>query len=212
MRSLYCALLFALLLPAMGAASAQQTQQRSHKSFTGGFSSQKARPASAKPGAGFGSLGDTRGARGAAQPRSESALSQRLAKSTAQANAVRTLDARRAEPSLPAPPRQYDAAERPAYTPAPVIVQQRSSGIGDVLTGYLLGRASGSQGQRHDYPATRAGDAAPAPANTPSLGGAIMRTFAWLLALAVLAWGAYFIWNWLTRGKARSQANYSFER
>ena len=106
------ALLIALLLPAMTDASARPTTAASKSSsFKAGFSSQRAaststsgRAATSSPSfGGFGSAGP-----GRAQ-QSDSVLSQRLTKSAAEANALRTLDARRAAdkyvlPTRHAPP------------------------------------------------------------------------------------------------------------
>ena len=211
MKSTLFALLLALLLPAMTEAAPAQSKPSSFKS---GFSSQRAAPTSAgrsapKASPSFGAFG---GARNAGQQRSDSVLSQRLDKAAAEAKALRTLDARRAaaqaRKAAPLPPAATYESHVPA--PAPIVVQRDSSGLGNVVTGVVLGRAM-SNGHAHQSAGSGNEVAAPS-ASTGSFFGTMLRIFAWLAILALLAWGCWFIWRYLRRGRAASTANYSFER
>ncbi len=231
MKSSLIALLLFLLLPAMTDVSAQTrpAKQSFSKSgsFKSGFSSQRASSTSSKRGApaagGFGSFG---GARPSAPQQSDSVLSQRLNKGAAEANALRTLEARRAA-NEPQYRRVSPPQDGPAPPPtranwpqsAPIVLHERSSGVGDAITGFLLGRATapsrtyhhGNQGQRNGAN-NNANNAAVASTGFGSFLGTLLRIFAWLVIGAVVAWTAYFIWKFLRRGNAPSNANYSFER
>ncbi|UUZ48222.1 hypothetical protein LP420_35860 [Massilia sp. B-10] len=86
------------------------------------------------------------------------------------------------------------------------------------MTGFLLGRAmSPSHAHANGYPGT-AGvlshytGAVAAPPGGSSFFMSVLRTFAWLLIIAVVGWALYFGWKFLRRGSAPSQANYSFDR
>ena len=267
--------LLALMLPVLTDVAAQSKPSKS-SSFKSGFSSGKSTPASnnrsfgsfggrsatpprapsAEPrkSGGFGSFGGSAprndGAAAPAARKSDSALSQGLGKGDAQANALRTLDQRRAAEqarNAPAPVPAGPAPSDPRYgnntasnngnyggnsssgnyggnggyhqpTSAPIIINNgnNNGGLVNVITGFLLGRAtSASHAQTNGYPGavTPAGTVASAPA--PSGGGfftSLLRTFAWLAILATIGWLLYFGWKFLRRGRAPSQANYSFER
>lgn len=180
-------------------------------------------PAQASRNSGFGSFG---GSATAAPQQSDSALSQRLSKKAAEERALNTLDARRRaeQDAMNAAARPVPSGPLPGNNPyagrgndgigqqvPPVIVQQGNGGIGNVITGFLLGRtASPSHAARNGYPGVAA-KAAPAAAG----GGffrTMLRTFAWLVIASIIAWTVYFVWKFLRRGSAPSQANYSFER
>ena len=210
MKSTLFALLLALLLPAMTEAAPAPSRPSSFKS---GFSSQRAAPTSTgrsapKTSPSFGAFG---GARNAGQQRSDSVLSQRLDKAAAEAKALRTLDARRAAAQArdtpPLPPVATFDSRVPA--PAPIVVQRESSGLGNVVTGFMLGRAM-SNGHAHQ--STNSGEVTAPSASTGSFFGTLLRIFAWLAVLALLAWVCWSIWKYLRRGHAASTANYSFER
>lgn len=167
----------------------------SSSSFKSGFSSQRSAPAKsadAAPGGskpsfgsfgskqpaaaperprsgGFGSFGSARNAEAPAPAKSNSALSRELDSKNAEANALKTLDARRAAAAAPPPlpplnpvqpPNQQQPYNQPSYNqqPAPVVVQQ-SNGWGGALAGFMLGRAMNS-GASHGgyYPGNGAGN------------------------------------------------------
>ncbi len=239
MKIFQIALLLALVFPALSDVSAQQSKSGFNKSsnsrsssFKGGFSSQRPASTSGKrnpspEGPGFGSFGS---AKAATQQESASALSRRLTKSAAEANALRTLDARRAAqqaavpvPALPPYGNHGTASAHNDYVarhgqlnlppPAPVILHQPSDGVGNVITGILLGRATaGANARPHAYPGNVDQRSVRRADDSGAFIGAMLRAFAWLLVLATLAWVAYFTWKFLRRGKAPSSANYSFER
>jgi cobalamin biosynthesis Mg chelatase CobN len=203
----------------------------------GGFGSFSRRPASndaaassSRPSGGFGSFGS-----GAAAPqKSDSALSQKLNKNTAEANALRTLDARRqaqadaARDTRPVPghersdsgPRPPTYAPPPAYPQpqpqAPVVVRQ-DSGLGHVIAGAVLANAArgahanGNNGYPGAYPSTPGGGTmAPAPAR--SGGMSFFGLFVTLCMLALVGWIVYFAWRRLRRARDAKKPNYSFER
>ncbi|WP_229213098.1 MULTISPECIES: hypothetical protein [unclassified Duganella] len=100
-------------------------------------------------------------------PRNTSAASRDLDQSAAQANALKTLDARRAAAAAPtAPPPLNDTVSRPqpspvyqappVYQQAPVIVQQPSSGLMHGVLGFMLGRAMSQSHQPVSYPTATA--------------------------------------------------------
>lgn len=255
MKSFKIALLLALLLPVVTDVAADSRPSKS-SSFKSGFSSGKS--SSASPSRSFGSFGSRSstpaprppdaaparsggfGSFGSSAPRqdsaatpqkSDSALSQRLSKGDAQANAMRTYDERKAAEQArnapPAPPVQpapsyNNGGAQPNYgpSPAPIIINNGNSGggFGNIVTGFLLGRAmSPSHAHANNYPGTAAtnGQANPGAVAQPSGGGfftSVLRTFAWLLIIAVIGWAVYFGWKFLRRGRAPSQANYSFDR
>ncbi len=245
-KSLQFALVLSLLLPLAASAEAQPSKSGSFKS---GFSSQRSQapkpsfgsfggsrqstPAppprspqlSKAPGGGFGSFG---GAAAPAPQKSDSALSQKLDKNAQQANALRTLDERKAaqaardarpvpgyenrQDSMP-PPMQMP---QPMPAPAPIIVRQDNSGLMSVITGFMLARAtSGAHAGNNGYTGPVAGTASvnqPAGNEGGGFFTSVLRTFAWLLVVSVLGWLAFFTWKFLRRGKAQNKSNYAFER
>jgi len=263
MKSFKIALLLALMLPVVADVSAA-ARPSSSSSFKSGFSSGKSssaspsRSSSSKSG-GFGSFGGRSstpapaprqpdaapaksggfGSFGTATPqKSDSALSQRLSKGDAQANAMRTYDerkaadaARNAPPPVPAAPSYAgNGGAQPGYNgpqpsygpaPAPIIINNNNggSGFGNIVTGFLLGRAmSPSHAHAGGYPGagTVAGTAPAGTVAAPPGGNSffmsVLRTFAWLAIIALVGWGLYFGWKFLRRGSAPSRANYSFDR
>lgn len=178
---------FALLLTvAMAFASTTPAQARpvtSHhsgtSSYKSGFSSQKSnspRQTQAAPAAdrqsGPGAFGRASGSPASAtppgQPRqsAQSAMSRDMDQNAAQANALRTLDARRATAAGPASgaaplPPLNDTAMRPQPAPVyqtppmyqqpTVIVQQPSSGLMNGMLGFMLGRAMSHNNQTVVY-------------------------------------------------------------
>lgn len=177
--------------------------------------------------------------------RSRSALSRELEQKNAEANALRTLDERRAARNAPPPlpplnpvePRnrpqpEYDAPSYSQPRQNGPLTQRSDSGIGGVVTGYVLGRlANGgnrpagmnqNSGQNSGQntgnapvtvpnPVGNGPTVTPASPATPSFGGSALRTFIWLAALGAAGWLLYFGIKRLRGGKA-SGANYSFER
>lgn len=183
-------------------------------------SSSDAAPAPAQPSrssGGFGAFG-----RGSATPqKSDSALSQKLDRNTSEANALRTLDARRqaqadaARDTRPVP--GYEQGRNaPTYAPPPVQQQQppvivrQDSGLGHVIAGAVIANASrGAHANNNGYPGGYAGGAAPAPSGG---GMSFLGVFLTLCVLALIGWGLYFAWRRLRRGREAKKPNYSFER
>ena len=155
-------------------------------SLRSGFSSQKSLPAPSAPPAnarssGPGSFG--KAAAPQADPGGSSASSRDMAQNAAQANALKTLDARRA---AAAPPPLNDTASRapqsapmpvynqPAYPqqlPQPIIVQQHGSGLMSGVVGFMLGRAMSQQTQMSYPPYGQSYPGAPAAGATVSADG-----------------------------------------
>jgi hypothetical protein len=149
-----------------------------------------------------------------------------LSKGDSQANALRTLDERKAAeqarnapppaPMQPVPSYGGNGGAQPGYGPAPIIINNGNgnSGFGNIVTGFLLGRAmSPSHAQVNGYPGAGGNNgAAAAPPGGGSFFMSVLRTFAWLLIIAVVGWALYFGWKFLRRGSAPSSANYSFDR
>lgn len=132
-------------------------------------------PASRQSGPG--AFGKAPGSPASATPRNTSAASRDLDQSAAQANALKTLDARRAAAAPTAPPPLNDTVSRPqpspvyqappVYQQAPIIVQQPSSGLMHGVLGFMLGRAMSQSHQPVAYPtATTPAAGSPAPADT----------------------------------------------
>ncbi|ELX11609.1 hypothetical protein Jab_1c01930 [Janthinobacterium sp. HH01] len=180
MKSFYSALLLSLCL-ALGSNAYADARTSSHSgtssSYKSGFSSQKnnARSKPTAPPAGRqsgpGAFGKAPGSPASATPRNTSAASRDLDQSAAQANAMRTLDARRNAAAVPPPPPLNDAPARqqsapayqapgyqapPVYRQAPVIVQQPSNGLMHGVLGFMLGRAMSQSHQPVSYPTTTA--------------------------------------------------------
>ena len=140
--------------------SSQRSSSASHTSSTpsrsGGFGSfgKRAAPSDAaapasKPSGGFGSFGGGQ----AAPQKSDSALSQKLNKNASEANALRTLDARRqaqadaARDTRPVPGYEQGRSA-PTYAPPPVqqpqppVIVRQDSGLGHVIAGAVLANAA----------------------------------------------------------------------
>jgi hypothetical protein len=202
---------------------------------SGGFGSFSSRSAAAAPGApaparapsgSFGAFGNA-----AATPKqSDSALSQQLGKNAAQANALRTLDERKAAkaapldrnpapqpapgyvqaaPAQPAP----GQAQAPAPGPTTVIVQQGGGGLGHVLAGAMIARSANAHAGYYPAPNYNGGNGG---AVQRSGGGSFFGVVLTLCCLALIAWGLWFAWRgWRKRRAALAEANkpnYSFER
>ncbi|MCU6500862.1 hypothetical protein LPN04_23970 [Rugamonas sp. A1-17] len=186
MKFFHSALLLTLCL-ALGTDGMAQARTSSHSgtssSYKSGFSSQKSNSTRSTPAAppasrqsGPGAFGKAAGSPASAMPRNTSAASRDLDQSAAQANALKTLDVRRA--AAAAPPPLNDTVSRPqpspvyqappVYQQAPIIVQQPSSGLMHGVLGFMLGRAMSQSHQPVSYPTTNA----PAPAGAPVDSGA----------------------------------------
>jgi len=176
MKSFQSALLLTFCL-ALGTDGMAEARTSSHSgtssSYKSGFSSQKSNSTRSAPAAppasrqsGPGAFGKAAGSPASATPRNTSAASRDLDRSAAQANALKTLDARRAAATPAAPPLNDTVARQqpsPVYQQAPVIVQQPSSGLMHGVLGFMLGRAMSQSHQPVSYPATNT----PAPAGAP---------------------------------------------
>jgi hypothetical protein len=191
-------------------------------------SSDASAPAPVRPSApsrssgGFGSFGGG----GAAPQKSDSALSQKLDKNTSEANALRTLDARRqaqagaARDTRPVPGYEVGASGQrpPAYAPPPVqqpqapIIVRQDSGLGHVIAGAVLANAArGAHANNNGYPGTAPGTS---PATAPATTGGVsfLGLFLTLCVLALVGWALYFAWRRMRRVREAKKPNYSFER
>jgi hypothetical protein len=247
LKTYQVAFVLSLLLPLSHAGNADARPSTSSSSFKSGFSSQRspsvkpsyssaksggfgsfgrppAQPAApVQPPGGFGSFG------GAAAPqKSDSALSQKLNKNASEANALRTLDARRqaqsdaARDTRPVPGYEQGPASRPAPTHAPPPVQQpqapivvrQDSGLGHVIAGAVLANAArGAHANNNGYPGgypSTPGGGSPGPAQGG--GMSFLGVFVTLCVLALVGWGLYFAWRRLRRSRDAKKPNYSFER
>jgi hypothetical protein len=157
------------LMLSLAAAPADARPTSSSSSFKSGFSSQRSSSSSSSSSSksstgSFGSFSrrsDTKAPASDAR-KSDSALSRKLDKESSEANALRTLDARRAaqaareNPPAPGvgqpagsyqdnarmpPPRGYGPAPAQPPTNAPMIVRQ-DSGLGNVVAGAILARSA----------------------------------------------------------------------
>ena len=181
MKSTYFALVLAALL-AVSCDLSAEARPASHSGTAsgskGGFSSQKSNYARSAPAptpapvqkSGPGSFGKAGGADAPPpQPsRSTSAMSRDMEQNAAQANALKTLDARRAADAAAAnPPPRPQPGPAPVYNQPgyaqpnlppmqPIIVQQPSSGFMHGVLGFMLGRAM-SQPQPVYYPQNNGG-------------------------------------------------------
>jgi hypothetical protein len=255
LKTYQVAFMLSLLVPLVHVDAADARPSTS-SSFKGGFSSQRSSPASStsssksggfgsfsrrpassdasvqapKRSGGFGSFGSA-----AATPqKSDSALSQHLNRNASEANALRTLDARRqaqadaARDTRPVPGYEPGASgqQAPSYAPppaypqpqpqAPIIVRQ-DSGLGHVIAGAVLANAArgahanGNSGYPGAYPSTPAGGTmAPAPGRTG--GVSFFGLFLTLCMLALAGWIVYFVWRRMRRAREAKKPNYSFER
>jgi len=193
MKSLHSALILTLCL-ALGTDVVAEARPSSYSgtssSYKSGFSSQKSNSSRSTPAAppanrqsGPGAFGKAPGSPASASPRNTSAASRDLDQSAAQANALKTLDARRAATTPTAPPPLNDTVSRPqpspvyqappVYQQAPIIVQQPSSGLMHGVLGFMLGRAMSQSNQPVSYPTTTtpaAGNPAPADSGAAQAG------------------------------------------
>jgi hypothetical protein len=177
MKSVHSALVLVLSLAMvcnLPAASASPHSGTS-PSYKSGFSSQKSNSARSKPASppagrqsGPGAFGKAPGSPASAQPqRNSSSMSRDMDQSAARANALKTLDARRAAASAPPPlPPVNDTVMRPQpqpvyQTPPPAyqgpVYQQPSNGLMHGLLGFMLGRAMSQSSQPVSYPTVNQG-------------------------------------------------------
>jgi hypothetical protein len=244
LKTYQVAFVLSLLVPLAHVGSADARPATSSSAFKSGFSSQRSssvkpsyssaksgsfgsfgrRPSSTdapaqaakpdRPSGGFGSFGG-----GSAPPqKSDSALSQQLNRNASEANALRTLDARRqaqsdaARDTRPVPGYEQAGASQPAPPPvqqpqAPIIVRQ-DSGLGHVIAGAVLANAArGAHANNNGYP----GGYGSAPAHGGG-GTSFLGVFVTLCVLALVGWGLYFAWRRLRRSRDARKPNYSFER
>ncbi|WP_332875940.1 hypothetical protein [Massilia sp. S19_KUP03_FR1] len=229
------ALLVLSLLSMNPLASAEPRQSSSSsKSFKGGFSSQRSstpparapRQDSASSRGGFGSFNS---APSRDTQKSDSALSRRLDKNASQDNALRTLDARRAQKeqaerdTRPVPGYENRQAsgqygnQPGAPMPAPAQAQPQGSGWGGVATGMVLGQiASGANARNNNgYPGQANVGTSSASVNQASGGssffGGVMRMFMWLIVLSAIGWLVYFVVQRKRRKTEENKPNYTFE-
>ena len=260
LKTYQVAFMLSLLMP-LAHVDAVEAKPSTSSSFKGGFSSQRSSSSasassSSKSGGSFGSFSrrstssdapaqaskrsggfGSFGSGAAAPQKSDSALSQKLNRNAAEANALRTLDARRqsqadaARDTRPVPGYERGASgqQAPTYAPppaaypqpqpqpqAPIIVRQ-DSGLGHVIAGAVLANAArgahanGNNGYPGAYPSTPAGGSmAPAPAR--SGGVSFFGLFLTLCMLALVGWLVYFAWRRMRRAREAKKPNYSFER
>ena len=179
MKSTYIALVLTALL-AVSCDLSAEARPSGHfgtpSGFKSGFSSQKGNYARSVPApapsplqkSGPGAFGKAGAADAPPVPPSpgSSALSRDMAQNAAQANALKTLDARRAADAAAAnpPPRPAQPGPAPVYNqpgyaqpyPQPIIVQQSGNGFMHGVIGFMLGRAM-SQPQPVYYPQNNGG-------------------------------------------------------
>jgi hypothetical protein len=193
MKSFHSVLVLVICLAMAGNAPAEARPGQhsgTSSSYKSGFSSQKNNPGRSKPApppasrqSGPGAFGKAPGSPASAQPqRNTSAMSRDVDQSAARANALRTLEARRAAADAPPLPPLNDTLRRPQaapgyQTPPPVYqppVQQSSgNGLMHGLLGFMLGRAMSQSNQPVSYPTTGNGQPPAAqPANGPVAGDA----------------------------------------
>ncbi len=163
------------------------------------------------------------------------------ARRAAEANALRTLDARRAADQaangarsrptaapLPSGPlasghipqgQQYsgygNGVDARTQAPAPIVIRQQSNGLGDAVTGFLLGRATSAPRVHGSTYHRNSGAYTPdavAPRAERSFFSATLRVFAWLAIAAIAAWLVYCMWKFLRRRATPLRAHYAFER
>ena len=194
MKSFHSMLVLVICLAMAGNAPAEARPGQhsgTSSSYKSGFSSQKnnsvrksAPPANRQSGPG--AFGNPAGSPASAQPqRNSSAMSRDVDQSAARANALRTLEARRAAANAqPLPPlndtlrRPQQAGTAPAYqTPQPVYqppVQQSSgNGLMHGLMGFMLGRAMSQSNQPVSYPTVNGGQQPAAQPVTGTSGAAV---------------------------------------
>jgi hypothetical protein len=172
--SKYAHVVFALslMLPLALAVPADAKPSSSSSSFKSGFSSQRSSSSSSssssrssssaakKSGGGFGSFGSSKAADA---NKSDSALSRKLDRERSEANALRTLDERRAAQAARearpapgynqpaggyaddrrAPPQGYGYGSAPAPAQPPIIVNNNGGGgLGHIVAGAILARSA----------------------------------------------------------------------
>jgi hypothetical protein len=241
MHALHAVLILSLLTVSPVSNADPRHSSSSSKSFKGGFSSQRSStppPRAPKQDAGsrggFGSFGS---APARSTQKSDSALSQRLDRNASEANALRTLDARRAaqeqaaRDTRPVPgyeDRQYGNNNNRSYDnqygrqqSAPV---QRSDGgmggLGGLATGVILGQmANGAHARNNNgYQGPVAGSSnagtSSATVNQGASGsffGGVMTIFIWLVFLSAIGWFVYFLVQRKRRHTKANKPNYTFE-
>jgi hypothetical protein len=255
LKTYQVALVLSLLLPLAHAGAADARPATSSASFKSGFSSQRPAPAakpsyaSSKTGGSFASFSrrpasadapapapaqpsrssggfGAFGSGGAVPQKSDSALSQKLDRNTSEANALRTLDARRqaqadaARDTRPVPGHEDGASGQrpPVYAPPPVqqpqapIIVRQNSGLGHVIAGAVLANAArGAHANNNGYPGAVPGT--PAGTTQAATGsGSFLGLFLTLCVLALVGWALYFAWRRVRRARAAKKPNYSFER
>lgn len=218
-------------------AASPSKSSGSFGSFSRHSTSSDAPEPPARPSGSFGSFDS-----GAAAPqKSDSALSQKLNRNSAEANALRTLDARRQAQAdatrdtrpVPGYERSGSGQQAPTYAPPPAgypqqqppVVVRQDSGLGHVIAGAVLANAargahaSGNNGYPGAYPATAGSGTtvptsvpAPAPAPARSDGVPFFGMFLWLCMLALAGWIVYFVWRRVRRAREAKKPTYSFER
>jgi hypothetical protein len=212
--------------PSKPSYSSAKSSGSSFGSFSRRSSSSDAAPPPAQPSrssGGFGSFGG-----GSATPqKSDSALSQKLDRNASEANALRTLDARRqaqadaARDTRPVPGYEQGASGRsaPTYAPPPVqqqqppVVVRQDSGLGHVIAGAMIANASrGAHASNNGYPGGYGGGSAGGSSSVSGGGMSFLGVFMTLCVLALIGWGVVFAWRRLRRGRDAKKPNYSFER
>jgi hypothetical protein len=239
-HAVHALLVFSLLsMQPLASAEPRQSSSSSSRSYKGGFSSQRASAppprAPRQDSASRGGFGSFNSAPSRDRQGSDSALSRRLDKNASEANALRTLDARRAQKeqagrdTRPVPGyenrqssgqygNQYGSQSgAQGMPPAPAPAQGSGSGLGGVVTGMVLGQlASGAHARNNNgYPGqsnvgTSSASVNQAPARTSFFGG-VLRMFMWLIVLSAIGWLVYFVVQKKRRKAEENKPNYTFE-
>ena len=173
------------------------------------------------------------------QPRNTSAMSRDVDQSAASANALKTLDERRAAAAAAAAanrpaPMYGPSGPQPVYAPVPPgyqTVPQPGNGLMQGILGFMLGRAISQSNQPVAYPTVQQpapqqpaasgpdgmvggmpGLNAPAqvPVPQPSFAHRVLRWLVWLTVVSVMFWAVVYAVRKLRR--LRAPSNYSFER
>jgi hypothetical protein len=228
-RALHAVLVLSLLSVSPVSNAEPRHSSSSSKSFKGGFSSQRSSSppprAPRQDSASRGGFGSFNSAPSGSRQKSESASSRRLDQNASQANALRTLDARRAQKeqaerdTRPVPGyenRQYGNQPN-APMPAPAQSQGSNNGMAGVVTGLVLGQMANSSHARNNngYPGQANVGTSSATVNQAPTGrsffGGVLRMFMWLLVLSAIAWLAYFLVQRKRRKTEENKPNYTFE-
>jgi hypothetical protein len=177
MKSFQSAVVLMVCLAMAGNAPAEARPGQhsgTSSSYKSGFSSQKSNASRGRPApppasrqSGPGAFGKAAGSPASAQPqRNTSAMSRDVDQSAARANALRTLEGRRAAANAQPLPPLNDTLRSPQpspgyQTPPPVYLPpaQQSSGNGLMhgLMGFMLGRAMSQSNQPVSYPTVNGG-------------------------------------------------------